>query len=78
MFQFNVKVNMSTCNGSKTIIIGVIYRPSNTCIDKFTEILNDIQNKIQMENKLCYVLGHYNIHLLNAISTNHYLSSSRL
>ena len=59
-----VEVNISTCNGSKTVIIGVIYRPPNTCIDKFTDIRNDIQNEIKMDNKLFYILGNYNIDLL--------------
>ena len=53
-----------TCNGCKEIIIGVTYRPPNTCIEKFTDILNDIQNQIKMETKVCYILGDYNIDLL--------------
>ena len=46
-----VEMNTPTCNGCKTVIIGVIYRPPKTCIEKFTDILNDIQNKIKMETK---------------------------
>ena len=59
-----VEMNIPTCNGCKEIIIGVIYRPPNTCIEKYTDILNDIQNKIKMETKICYILGDYHIDLL--------------
>ena len=59
-----VEMNIPACNGCKAIIVGVIYRPPNTYIEKFTDILNDIQNKIKMETKICYILGDYNIDLL--------------
>ena len=55
-----LEMNVPTCNGCKAIIIGVIYRPPNTCIAKFTDIHNDIQNKIKMVTKICYILGDYN------------------
>ena len=59
-----VEMNIPTCNGCKEIIIGVIYTPSNTCIEKFTDIIDDIQNRIKMEMKICYILGDYDIDLL--------------
>ena len=56
---------------AKKVIIGVIYRPPNQDILSFNEKLNDIINKIRMENKICYLLGDYNINILNYSSHVH-------
>ena len=56
---------------AKNVIIGVIYRPPNQDILSFNEKLNDIINKIRMENKICYLLGDYNINILNYSSHVH-------
>ena len=56
---------------AKNVIIGVIYRPPNQDILSFNEKLNDIINKIRMENKICYLLGDYNINILKYSSHVH-------
>lgn len=61
-------------NSNKHIIIGVIYRPPNTNIEEFNNCLNDILESVQRENKLIYLLGDYNIDLLNS---NHHNNSSQ-
>ena len=53
----------------KNVILGVIYRPPNTSIEVFNEKLNEILNQIKREDKICYMIGDYNINLLN--SENH-------
>ena len=53
----------------KNVILGVIYRPPNTLIEVFNEKLNEILNQIKREDKICYMIGDYNINLLN--SENH-------
>ena len=52
----------------KPIIIGVVYRPPNTDIQKFNEILDNILVKIKCENKYLYLLGDFNINLMNSDS----------
>ena len=56
---------------AKNVIIGVIYRPPNQDKLSFNEKLNDIISKIRMENKICYLLGDYNINILNYSSHVH-------
>ena len=49
----------------KNIIVGVIYRPPNTNVSYFTEILTKVPDKLRTENKQTYLCGHFNINLLN-------------
>ena len=46
-------------------VIGVIYRPPGTEIKIVNEHLQGILQGIDSENKKCYLLGDYNINLLN-------------
>ena len=47
-----------------SLIIGVLYRMSNVCVDVFNERMCDILNTVQKERKICYFLGDLNIDLL--------------
>ena len=47
------------------IIIGVLYRPPNTDVHIFNEKLSSILHKIQPEKKILYLMGDYNINLIN-------------
>ena len=60
----------------KNVIIGVIYHPPNTDVSIFTEKLATILQKIADERKLVYLLGDFNINLLesdNHLPTNEFL-----
>ena len=48
----------------KNVIAGVIYRPPNR-VNTFNDKLGRIIDQIKSENKLSYLLGYYNINLLN-------------
>ena len=50
---------------SKNIIVGVIYRPPNNDLDSFLEKLEEVLDSITRENKDVYLMGDYNIDLLN-------------
>ena len=50
------------------VIIGVIYRPPNQDVSSFNDEMNNIVNIVLMEKKTCYLLGHYNINILNYAS----------
>ena len=53
---------------SKPVIVGVIYRPNTlprADLDVFISNLLGIQSKISNENKTSYLMGDYNINLLN-------------
>ena len=49
----------------KNVIIGTIYRPPGTDITQFNKKLEAVVVKIQKENKKCYIMGDYNMNLLN-------------
>ena len=56
---------------SSNVIIGVIYRPPNHDISSFNDKMNSIVNVVRRENKTCYLLGDYNIDILNYASHVH-------
>ena len=47
------------------MIIGVIYRPPNSDMGAFIEKLNELTESLKTERKVCYLLGDFNINLLN-------------
>ena len=47
-----------------SLIIGVLYRMPNACVDVFNERMCDILYTVQKERKICYFLGNLNIYLL--------------
>ena len=52
-------------SNEKNIVVGVIYRPPHTNVDAFVSKQNEIVEKLSRENKLCYLLGDFNLNLLN-------------
>ena len=65
------------CSSSgKNIIIGVVYRPPNTSIETFNEILEDMFCKLKPHKKSVYITGDFNINLFN--SETHQPTSSFL
>ena len=65
------------CSSSgKNIIIGVVYRPPNTSIETFNEILEDMLCKLKPHKKSVYITGDFNINLFN--SETHQPTSSFL
>ena len=49
----------------KNIIVGIIYRPPNQGADIFVGNFNEILAKISRKNKICYLMGDFNLNLLN-------------
>ena len=60
-----VEMDKTAFSADKNIIIGVLYRPPNTDIEIFNEHLGNVLDKVGHENKLSYIMGDYNINLLN-------------
>ena len=52
----------------KNIVIGVIYRPPNAKMETFQNAINKILEKIEKENKICYLMGDFNIDSLKSES----------
>ena len=54
------------CYASKrNVVVGVIYRPPDSIIKDFNESLSNSLDLINNEDKLCYILGDFNINLFN-------------
>ena len=60
-----VEIEKGEWNLSKNIVVGVLYKPPNTDLEMFVEYLSLILDKIDHEKKLSYIMGDYNINLLN-------------
>ena len=54
----------------KDILIGVVYRPPNTSVKTFLENLGELLNVISNEGRPCYLLGDFNVNLLNNTANN--------
>ena len=46
-------------------MVGVFYRIPNTDIQCFVDVVKDICDKLRNENDLCYLVGDYDVNLLN-------------
>ena len=58
-----IEIDKSNSGFQKDVVISVIYRPPNTYIKVFNELITNIIDKINKEKKLCYFMGDYNIDL---------------
>ena len=48
----------------KNIVVGIIYRPPNSSIDKFLDKFDECIDIVSQENKEIYLMGDFNINLL--------------
>ena len=73
-----IEVNQDQFNGNllKNVIVGNIYRPPNTNITQFIDCIIQLLDSIKKENKIVYLIGDFNLNLLNAES--HHLTSEFL
>jgi hypothetical protein len=49
----------------KNIIPGIIYRPPNQSVGEFVKSTEILMTNISKENKLCYLMGDFNLNLMN-------------
>ena len=63
-----IEIDKSVFGSGRDLLIAVIYRPPNTDMKLFIDAMRDVLEKVQQENKLLYLVGDYNINLLNVDS----------
>ena len=63
-----IEIEKTSINTDKNCIVGVVYRPPNSNMQAFMESLIPMIKKITDEKKLLYIMGDYNINLLNSDS----------
>ena len=61
-----IEISKGQIENDSDVIIGVIYRPPNTDVQLFNEYMTNILDLIKCENKTSYLLGDYNLNLINA------------
>ena len=49
----------------RNVTVGLIYRPPSQNVNDFVTRMNDVLEKISRENKTCYLMGDFNLNLLN-------------
>ena len=60
-----IEIDKSVMQTKENVIIGTIYRPPNTDMDEFLEQMTIILESVRKEKKICYIMGDFNINLLN-------------
>ena len=61
---------------TKNIIVGIVYRPPDQRVDEFIKCNEALMMKVSRENKVWYLMGDYNLNLLNY--ENHQFTSEFL
>ena len=61
-----VEIDKDQIGSSKNIVIGTIYRPPGHDTNNYNLEINKILDKLHKENKIIYIMGDYNINLLNS------------
>ena len=61
-----VEIDKDQIRSSKNIVIGTIYRPPGQDIYNFYLEINKILDKLHKENKTIYIMGDFNINLMNS------------
>lgn len=61
---------------NKNIILGCLYKPPDVDVHSFLDELKQTISKISFENKLCFIMGDFNINIINSDthkSTNNFI-----
>lgn len=61
-----IEVDKSVFQTQSNLVVGLIYRIPDRDVTQFNYNFNEVLNIIKTENKTCYLLGDYNINLLNS------------
>ena len=61
----NLCLKKSVDQKKKSVIVGIIYRPPDQNPRDFISDLDHLLSKISKANKLCYILGDFNLNLMN-------------
>ena len=63
-----VEIEKDQVGASKTIVIVTINRPPGNDLSVFNTEVNNLLDSLNKENKLLYIMGDFNINLLNSES----------
>ena len=61
-----IELDSSQLNLKRDVLICVIYRPPDTNLNSFNIMLSDYLDKLKCNKKTCYIMGDFNVNLLNS------------
>ena len=68
-----VEIDKYSTSTKRNIIVGCIYRPPSSSMGEFNELLRNLFDKLERENKLLYITADFNCNtLLNNITTDEF------
>ena len=62
----------------KNFIIGTVYRPPSANLHEFLESFHQLLHRVTRDNKMCYIMGDFNLDLLNTdlhSATNEFINA---
>lgn len=65
-----IEIDKDDVNMDKNVMCAVIYRPPNTNPKDFLTYIENVLSQCHNENKICYLMGDYNLNLLKHDSHN--------
>ena len=73
----SVSVEIENPHG-KNLIIGTVYRPPSANLHAFLESFQQLLDRVTRDNKMCYIMGDFNLDLLNTdlhSATNEFINA---
>jgi exonuclease III len=64
-------------SNKSNVIIGIVYKPPSVSCNVFTDDMDVMLGRLNAENKKCYIMGDYNVNLLQSDTDNavqHFMS----
>ena len=91
-FNFNIMSDLCSSNSAlfdsvfveienphgKNLIIGRVYRPPSANLHAFLESFQQLLDRVTRDNKMCYIMGDFNLDLLNTdlhSATNEFINA---
>ena len=60
-----IEIDKSAFHTKRCVIVGSVYRPPNTSMEDFNQLMADLLTKIHREGKRCFIAGDFNVNLLD-------------
>lgn len=68
-----IEIGKNECNYNRNIVVGCIYRPPDSNLEQFLDNITHLFDTLNKENKVVYLIGDFNINLLN--TNNHKITA---
>jgi hypothetical protein len=73
-FSSQFQKEIETSNIKKTIIVEIVYRPPHQLVNEYVKHTDILMTTISKENKLCYLMGYFNLDLIMKYHCHQFIS----